>query len=115
MSGGFAEAETLLPRLTSAPGKEGVSREGTGVSALLGRDSGLLVTLTVTLAVTNLSELNSQSPAGCPDAEKHGQLCGLGKGPGAHGSDRVSPCVRPACAAHHPPALDSARVSSSPA
>lgn len=81
MSGGFAGAETLLLRLTDAWGKEGVSQEGTGVSVRSWEETGLLVTLTVTLAVTNHSELNTQSPAGGPDAEKRGQFCGLGKDP----------------------------------
>lgn len=70
-------------------GRKGSPGKGRGLGTLLGRDSRLLVTLTVTLTVTNHSELNSQSPAGGPDAEKHGQLCGLGKDPGACGSDRV--------------------------
>ena len=59
MSGGFAGAETLLLRLTGAWGKEGVSQEGTGVSVCSWEETGLLVTLTVTLAVTSHSELNT--------------------------------------------------------
>lgn len=45
--------------------------------------------LLVTLAVTNHSELNLESPTGGPDAEKHGQLCGLWKEPGTRGVSRV--------------------------
>ena len=46
-------------RLTGAWGKEGVSQEGTGVSVCSWEETGLLVTLTVTLAVTSHSELNT--------------------------------------------------------
>ena len=87
--------EGLLERRPSSCGspvpgeRKGSPRKGRGVSVCSWEETGLLVTLTATLAVTNHSELNTQSPAGGPDAEKRGQLCGLGKEPRALGSSRV--------------------------